>query len=455
MEQFAFKAAYWALFSVFLFWFVTNFILRTRRALIIGVTSTTFCLGALAGGIFGFHPLAVQFGVAFFVALSLLFNPESGRALRSMRNSYVLVLAIIALALFAYIPLGHNSGYGWFKATYFVLEVLIPVVAFGALSPLGEEDIRVLLRTLVMGSVLMSFLVLSHGLLSHDVGSVVALGNPITISRIVGLGAVVLLISAVAAPDSRWSRAKRILSACGGVALLALPLLLGNRGVPLAVASAVVAVSVMSHFRRARNRNVLIRAFLLVGFVWVAVLALPLDASRSDLTDEFVQKVSATGTIADDVARIGLARLAIDSFLNTSGLGLGTGGFASVAPSVTALQSGAGIGEVPGRVYPHNIFLEAIAELGIVGLVLMLAWFKKSLAGLKRIVQLGFPQTAILVGLWIFSLLNACVSGDFVSNVPVWVIGALPWFIVVDAVTRCAPQRGFSALPLVSDTARV
>jgi O-antigen ligase len=268
------------------------------------------------------------------------------------------------------------------------------------------------------------------------------------------LGAVILLISAVAAPDSRWSRARRFLSACGGVALLALPLLLGNRGVPLAVLSAVVAVSVMSHFRRARNRSVFVRALVLVGLVWVAVLALPLDASRSALTDQFVQKVSATGTIADDVARIGLARLAIDSFLNTSGLGLGTGGFASVAPSGTLMQ-GPEVGEVPGRVYPHNIFLEAIAELGVVGLALMLAWFKVSLAGLKRIVQLDFPQAAILVGLWVFSLLNACVSGDFVSNIPVWVVGALPWLIVVDAVSRPALNLSLDTLPLSSDSARV
>ena len=74
---------------------------------------------------------------------------------------------------------------------------------------LPRQDLRLILRTLVIGSVLMALMILSRGLLSNDVNAVLAAGNPITVSRIIGLGAIVLLISAITAPmpnGKRWKR---------------------------------------------------------------------------------------------------------------------------------------------------------------------------------------------------------------------------------------------------------
>jgi O-antigen ligase len=204
------------------------------------------------------------------------------------------------------------------------------------------------------------------------------------------------------------------------------------------VAIALFAVSALTHYRRARTKDVLLRVAVLVGIVAFTLLSLPIESGSSALAGVFLEKVNATGTTNDDVSRIALGQHAIGAFFGTSGLGLGTGGFGVEFPIASTQGDVFAAGGIPGRNYPHNIFLEAMAELGIVGLALMIAWVKRSLDGLKRIARAGFQETSVLVGLWVFALVNSCVSGDFVSNVPVWVLGAIPWFVRLHAPSRPA-----------------
>lgn len=83
---------------------------------------------------------------------------------------------------------------------------------------------------------------------------------------------------------------------------------------------------------------------------------------------------------------------------------------------------GHGIGSTPilwngidSRAYPHNIFIEALSELGIVGatlyLILIFYPFIQCIRANKRSIFLG-----LLVSLFIYSILISSVSFDIVSN---------------------------------------
>lgn len=97
---------------------------------------------------------------------------------------------------------------------------------------------------------------------------------------------------------------------------------------------------------------------------------------------------------------------------------------------------GGGVGSFPVywgvgdfRSYPHNIFLETLAELGLVGLILLLGLFA---AGLRRVrlrdVRQAPWKLATLL-LLINTFLNAQVTGDFSDNRPLFTaVGLLACF---------------------------
>ena len=85
-------------------------------------------------------------------------------------------------------------------------------------------------------------------------------------------------------------------------------------------------------------------------------------------------------------------------------IGVGVGGFAFYYPADQF------------RVYPHNMILEVLSELGIVGIALWLVMFAVAFWSLAMVHRWQMPMVIIALGFFTFAFLNAMISGDIVSN---------------------------------------
>ncbi len=105
-------------------------------------------------------------------------------------------------------------------------------------------------------------------------------------------------------------------------------------------------------------------------------------------------------------------------------IGLGTAGYAGSSPERDPeLLS-----------YPHNIFLEILSEWGLLGLILFLLMIGRSLTSIRRLNLSASATSApwwadearVVAALVMFTLINACVSGEIYNNRTLWLaLGAV------------------------------
>jgi len=207
--------------------------------------------------------------------------------------------------------------------------------------------------------------------------------NPIELSRLFGLFillAVVGRVFAVPQPLALFP------AAAAGAAML----LLDARGPALALVLALLCGGIAAGRRAFR----LLPALVVPLFILLAVYV----SSHYWFSPDFF-------SLADN-GRRQLYQAALTAFGQNPVLGAGTGSFAGISPE-------------PGINYPHNLFLESAAELGLPGLALSLMFV---LAPLGRLVfrQKKTKETALAVSLLVFCLVNAMLSGDIPGNYLLW-----------------------------------
>jgi O-antigen ligase len=74
------------------------------------------------------------------------------------------------------------------------------------------------------------------------------------------------------------------------------------------------------------------------------------------------------------------------------------------------------------------MLLEAAVELGLVGLLLVVAFVVSSwlmLSRARKTLGLGETQTAVVIALFTSALVNAMFSGDIPTNASVWLYAGL------------------------------
>jgi O-antigen ligase len=126
------------------------------------------------------------------------------------------------------------------------------------------------------------------------------------------------------------------------------------------------------------------------------------------------------------------------SFLSGSGSGLSSNGRSQLWSEAWGLFTshplfGAGTGSFFGfdglNQYPHNLFLEVAAELGLVGLVLLVVFLASSWFGVVRAARRfglpGRPEVALVASLFTAALVNAMFSGDITTNGGLWLAAGL------------------------------
>ena len=389
-----------------------------RRAILAGLIFSTLTLGALPWRLFPVDGIALAVQTIFLVlAFSWLFmRKDTALALSYMVNPYTLLLLVLGIVLVAFLLVSDNLSYGLTTTLWFLVKGFLPVVALGCLAPLDKADFRLIVLTIVCGGLLMAVALLAwSGVQQTERFGLGDDSNPITIARVIGLGATLLLLLAFLKPGIKLAEFS-LYSLTGLFMLFALGLT-GSRG-PLvaAVLSVLTGFLLMGAGFGKRLRTILILALAAVLLIAIVAL-LPVNIPSFPGIERIIDRFDTIGQNPSDRTRLEFFRTAWDGFVTSSGLGLGTGDYATLRG-------------IEGAAYPHNVVLEVAVGQGIVGLVILFAVLLvagKQILRLSRNPELDVSGK-ILIALWVYSLFNALVSMDIAGNYSLWVTGGMLWF---------------------------
>jgi O-antigen ligase len=388
-----------------------------RQAILAGLVFATLSLGSLPWRLVPVSgaALATQIGFMILAVSWLLMREDSALAISYAVNPYTLLLFLFGSVLVGYLLLSENPSYGLSKTIWFFVKGLLPVLALGCLAPFDKEDSRLILVTILIGSMLMALNLLSwSGVQQTERFGLGGDASPITIARVIGQGATLLLLLAFLKRDI--SLVMFSLYALVGVFLLFTLSLTGSRGPLVAALIATLAGFLLL----GRGLGTRLKTILALGVVAILILAI-VALLRIDFLDypgieRILDRFDTFGKNASDRARLQFFRTAWDGFVASSGVGVGTGGYATLRG-------------IEGRAYPHNIVLEVAVGQGAVGLVVLFAVLLVTGRQILRVSRHpGLDvYSRVLMGLWLYALFNAFVSMDIAGNYFLWVTGGMVW----------------------------
>lgn len=342
----------------------------------------------------------------------------------------IVVLAFIyALILigFLYSP---SASYAIDKLIKFTV-LTIPAFLIGIMILQSEESVKRFLKSIIAVGVTMSVFAI-YLFMSNNAGiGFIGLGdgNYLGLGRVTGLTFLILMIWIT---FSRMPRIKALLTIAVALLVFAALSISGAR-MPLLAALAVGALIVLRSVR-IKNGVVLVSSgfkylfsLLIVGVAFVSWLFSKgyLDTIIYRVSVLFTEKqggVSAEG-------RLDRYSEAYDMFANSPFFGKGLGSF-------TIFYNGVDVND-----YPHNIFLEFMSELGLVGLIGFLVLI---ILCLTPILKSGFKgmklEQLALLACFLFLLLNANTTGDINDNRMMFA------FLAIIFKTGTIKRKGFEAV---------
>jgi O-antigen ligase len=350
---------------------------------------------------------------------------------RPDRTALPMVIAVpvvLSLALFGIMLLRLTGSpaevLGSDKVQLFLTVNLVVLVA-GVLVGRHRRDLELCLTLMLLVAV-----VGAVGLLVELMGGAepvypgrygLAGDSPITLGRLTAVG---LLIATYAL----WTAGAAVRS----LALFTVPVLAvaffasGSRGPFVGLLfGLIVLVALMVRERGLGGRWPLVLGAIVLGVLGASHIV------PGDAMDRAAGILVGGESGLDTTGRTGLWAEAWRTFLDHPGLGVGTGGFAAVDPL---------------NAFPHNLFLEAGAEWGLLGLVPLLGALGVGVAKMAGAVRRPPPGegglAALVTALFTAALVNAMVSGDITTNSDVWLTLGLGLGLASRALPRTAPARG-------------
>lgn len=323
----------------------------------------------------------------------------------------VLIAALMAISL-TWTP---EYAYGSDKTLKFAtLTALATFAPFCLIE--SREDLRRLLKLLAAVGVIGALIVLGLGTTSgQDEGRLEFSGaaNTIFTSRFLLTGAFVLLLAPALGLWKRW-RPALVLS---GIVVVAIAASIGSRG-PLVAFVLAVLVTVLVVLLREPRR---ILPVLLLVFAGIAIFPfVSLPETSSERITELVQNPS--GTFEGDL-RSRLYSKGLELAEENPVRGIGAGGFFVYSYVVTNREER----------YPHNVFLETAAELGIAPALLLAVSIAVMLALLYRKAWGAGDEdrtiTYLIGGIFLLNLFAAQFSGDFNDNKTFWAMLGVAWLV--------------------------
>ena len=345
-----------------------------------------------------------------------------GRA-RPVPVGYLALLVLIAAMLAVSLAWTPMPEYGTEKVLRFV-----SLTAIAALAPFFIFEDRRDLQVLLWATVGLALLGAGVSLLDSggaESGRIEFGGNENTIftSRLLCAGALVLLV----APAFGLSRRLRLVAPLLGVGLAVVALGVGSRGPVVSLALALVCVAAASVVKSPRQ---LVSVVLIVA---VGIAIFPLISLPETSRERFQETVDNPVATLEEDGRSRLYDKAIELTEANPVLGFGSGGFFLYSYVLLDQE----------EKYPHNIFLELSAEVGL-GPALALA-----LAVLYVLVMLGRRAwTAeseadrrlmfVLGGLFLLNLFAVQFSGDVNDNRVFWATLGVAWLLASHGM----PEKG-------------
>lgn len=360
--------------------------LPVDATLILAVLLGAVCMQRLLNGRFRLPPMMLALPVvliAVLMAISLIWTPEYAYG----SDKTLKFATLTALAAFA---------------PFFLIE--------------GRTDVKRLLTLLAAVGVIGAVVVFMLGTTSgQDQGRLEFSGaaNTIFTSRFLLTGAFVLLLAPVFGLWKRWRTGLVLL----GIVVVAIAASIGSRGPLVAFALALVCTIAAIVLREPRR----IAPVLLLVVAGVAVLPfISLPETSSERLDKLVENPS--GTFNQDL-RSRLYSKGVELAEENPVRGVGAGGFFLYSYVVTNREER----------YPHNVFIETAAELGLAPMLLLATSVLALLAALyRRAWSLeGQDRTIVylIAGVFLLNLFAAQFSGDFNDNKTFWAMLGVGWLV--------------------------
>ena len=270
---------------------------------------------------------------------------------------YIIVLFIIMIIAVTY---SSSSSYGTIKVLLFGLTLFPLIIVFPKIIRTKKDCIylikviRISLFLYLIISIVFLFLKGFHG----RFGSI---HEPIFAGQILGAGFINYLLM--------YFEKKKIIILMISFLFLIMAFLTGTRAVFIAILVIIIINYLFIKellFEKKINYKEII--FFVITLILVFLFSNNIYFFTSDeIFNSRIIKLIESESIND---RLQLYKLAIESFINNPIKGIGTGGFKSVAISHIEWYRYKDIVEPNLFVYPHNVFLEILCELGIFGFII-------------------------------------------------------------------------------------
>jgi len=317
----------------------------------------------------------------------------------------------IGLALVALIRVAPGA-YPALKLKFFIAQNL-PLLLAGILIARRRRDFNLFVVLSVVAAAVSALVLLKQFAQGNAQAfyperfALSAEDNPIGFGRVASDGILFAVFIVLTVTDRRLRLLGMVVLPLVTIALVAS----GSRGPVLALCAGLVAALLfLLRDPTARRRLVLVLAALSAGAIAIPKLLPAATIQRS------VSFLLGNGTGLSSNGRTHLWTEAWQAFTTHPLFGVGTGGFAQIEPSFK---------------YPHNLVLEVSAELGVVGLVLLLAFVVPTAAPLIRAwhgaIGVDRAAAALIAALLTSSLVNSLLSDSLEGSSAVWFAAGLAY----------------------------
>lgn len=366
-------------------------------------------------------PFDPTVGLAVLVVIVVARRLLSGEGVLMPPTPLLVPLLLIGFAILVGLLWSGDPAYGQEKALkYFTVTLLAALAPFALLT--NKRDLMRFLYTIAIGAVVVAVLTpitdptVAEGIATeYDTKGRYSFGGQIFPARFLCTGALILFLLP-GITRSRWAFLAPL--AAVGVTIVATGY--GARGPIAAFVATLAAVALILAVRSARALVAVVVA-VVVGAAVIPFVTVPNSASER-IGEAARDPVS---TLRGDTRWI-LYNQAIELIEGHPVFGAGTGTFGAYVSIVSPPRQ--------RLLYPHNIFLEVWAELGIVPLLAyMLAIGGGGWVLMRRLAATDDrPERNLLTlvfGLLVFNFLVTQVSGDINDNRTLLLAASLAWLL--------------------------
>lgn len=366
-------------------------------------------------------PFDPTVGLAVLVVIALARRVASGEGLRMPPAPLLVPLLLIGVAILLGLLWSGAPEYGQEKTVkYFTVTLLAALAPFALLTT--ERDLFKFLYTIAAGAVVVAALTpvteptVAEGIATeYDTQGRYSFGGQIFPARFLCTGALILFLLP-GLTRSRWA----LLAPLAAIGVTIVASGYGARGPMAAFFATLVAVALISAVRSGRALATVVVA-VVVGAAVLPFVTVP-DSASERLSEAARDPVS---TLRGDTRWI-LYNQAIELIEGHTVFGAGTGTFGAYVSIVSPPRQ--------RLLYPHNIFLEVWAELGILPLLAyMLAVGGGAWVLMRRLAATDDRHERNLLtlafGLLVFNFLVTQVSGDINDNRTLLLAASLAWLL--------------------------